>query len=139
MHIKSSIASISLLFMTLNPVTGLARDEAGEEEVYIPPLYSSVELGIGYSSDDAFRFGRYSGLTDQGPYLLGDLDAYSYAEDGRFWRARGTNLGLDSRYLRLEGGQQGQQQYFIEYDRLPNNENDTARTPFLGTGTGTLT
>ncbi len=29
--------------------------------------------------------------------------------------------------------------YFIEYDRLPNYETDTARTPFQGVGSGSLT
>jgi len=139
MHMKLSLATISLLVMTLNPVAVLAQDETEEKDELSSPLYSAVELGIGYSSDDAYRFGRYTGLKDEGPYLLGDVDAYSYTEDGRFWSARGTNLGLDSRYLRLEGGRQGQQQYFIEYDRLPNYENDTARTPFLGAGSGALT
>lgn len=135
---KPYIATISLLCTTLHPLTGHAQDVAAAEES-APPLYSAVEFGLGYSSADAFRFGRYSGLTDAGPFLLGDIDARHYTEDGGFWRARGTNLGLDSRYLRLEAGQRGRQHYFLEYDRLPNNETDTARTPFLGVGTGTLT
>jgi len=139
MQIKIPVTMISLLVMSLNPLTGLAMDESAPAEEQLPPLYSAVELGIGYSSDDAYRFGRYNGLEDEGPYLLGEVDARSYTEDGRFWRARGTNLGLNSRYLRLEAGRQGQQQYFIEYDRLPNYESNTARTPFLGIGSGSLT
>jgi MtrB/PioB family decaheme-associated outer membrane protein len=139
MQMKIPVTMISLLVLTLNPVTGRAQDGPVPDEDQSPPLYSALELGIGYSTDDAYRFGRYTGLKDEGPYLLGDVDAWSYTEDGRFWRARGTNLGLDSRYLRLEGGRQGQQQYFIEYDRLPNYETNTARTPFLGVGSGSLT
>ncbi len=139
MHMKIPVTMISLLVMTLSPVAIRAQETGAQPEQNDPLLYSTLEAGIGYSSDDAYRFGRYTGLKDEGPYLLGDVDAYSYTEDGRFWSARGTNLGLDSRYLRLEGGRQGQQQYFIEYDRLPNYENNTASTPFLGTGSGSLT
>ena len=85
-------------------------------------------------SDDAYRFGRYNGLQDQGTYLIGDIKAQAFSEGGKYWQARGTNLGLDSRYLRMEGGFQGRQEYFFEYDQLPNNRSDSASTPFRGIG-----
>jgi len=97
------------------------------------------ELGVGYLSDDAYRFGRYNGLQDEGYYIIGDITATGYREDGFYWRARGTNLGLDSRYLRLDGGFQGSHSYFIEYDELPNNDSDSARTPFQDPGSANLT
>ena len=68
------------------------------------PTHSQVELGVGYVTDDAYRFGRYTGLEEEGAYLLGDITAHRYGEEGEFWQARGTNLGLDSRYLRLDFG-----------------------------------
>ena len=139
MKIHASVTMICLLVTSFGPAAVLAEEPATPAEETAPAYFSTAELGIGYSSDDAYRFGRYNGLTDEGPYLLGDVDALAYMEDGRFWRARATNLGLDSRYLRLETGRRGQQQYFFEYDRLPNYESATARTPFLGTGTGALT
>ncbi|MGB5718456.1 MAG: MtrB/PioB family decaheme-associated outer membrane protein, partial [Gammaproteobacteria bacterium] len=99
----------------------------------------SYELGVGYLANDAYRFGRYNGLQQQGPYLIGDIKVQEYVdESGKYWRARGTRLGLDSRYLRLEGGVQGSQEYFFEYDQLPNNMSDSANTPFLGAGGSTL-
>ena len=90
-------------------------------------------------SEDAFRFGRYTGITDQAGYFVGDIDARDFLEDGSYWQVRATDLGLDSRYLRLKGGIRGQQQYFLELDMLPNNESDSARTPYLGVGSGVLT
>ena len=110
----------------------LAQDEA------VQSPGRSYELGLGYVTDDAFLFGRYNGLQDQGPYLIGDIQDQGYSEDSRYWHARGTNLGLDSRYLRLEGGIQGSQQYYFEYDQLPNNRSDSASTPFLGIGSTSL-
>ncbi len=103
------------------------------------PVVSEVEIGVGYVSDDSYRFGRYSGMNDDGPYFIGDIKAQSYREDGLNWRIRGINLGLDSRYLRAEGGKQGSQEYYIEYQELPNFVNDTGVTPFSGVGGSNLT
>jgi MtrB/PioB family decaheme-associated outer membrane protein len=102
------------------------------------PTHSLVEFGVGYVTDDAYRFGRYSGLEDEGAYLLGDITAHRYGEEGGFWQARGTNLGLDSRYLRLDFGYQGRHEYFLEYDELPNNFSDTVSTPYVNAGDSTL-
>ena len=102
------------------------------------PTHSQVELGVGYVTDDAYRFGRYTGLEEEGAYLLGDITAHYYGEEGEFWQARGTNLGLDSRYLRLDFGFQGRHEYFLEYDELPNNFSDTVSTPYINAGDSTL-
>lgn len=102
-------------------------------------MHGSLEGGVGYVSDDAYRFGRYTGLQQQGAYAVGDLDARAFDEDGGYWRARGTNLGLESRYLRVEGGIRGQQQYFMEYDGIPDYRSDSGASPYLGVGSGLLT
>ena len=109
------------------------------EAIISEPVYSDIELGIGYVADDAYFFGRYNGLQTEGPYLVGDIDAEKFNEDGRFWNIRGTNLGLESRYLRLEGGKQGKHKFFLEWDELPNYRNNTVKTPFDGIGTDRLT
>ncbi len=123
--------------LTLGLVTdSLVAEERSETLVVVEaePTINELELGIGHVSDDAYRFGRYNGLIDRGPYLIGNVKAKQYGESGDYWRLRATNLGLDSRYLRLESGVQGEQEYFIEYDQLPDYENDTGSTPFLNTG-----
>ncbi len=109
------------------------------EALISKPVYSDIELGIGYVSDDAYFFGRYNGLQTEGPYLVGDIDAREFSDDGRYWSIRGTNLGLESRYLRLEGGKQGSHKFFLEWDELPNYMNNTGQTPFNGVGTDNLT
>ncbi len=109
------------------------------EALISEPVYSDIELGIGYVADDAYFFGRYNGLQTEGAYLVGDIDARSFSDDGRYWIMRGTNLGLESRYLRLEGGKQGRHKFFLEWDELPNYMNNTVVTPFLGVGTNNLT
>lgn len=132
MHTKTLVTTISLLLATASP--GICHAEDTTE-----PRLNTIETGIGYLNDDAYRFGRYTGLTDEGAYLLGDINAHGHGEDASYWKIRGTNLGLDSRYFRAEGGLQGRQEYFLEYDQLPNNWSDSANTPFLGVGRDYLT
>ena len=109
------------------------------EEFISEPVLNRIDLGIGYISDDAYKFGRYNGMQTQGAYVIGDVKIREFDEDGRFWSLRGTNLGLESRYLLLEGGVQGSHKFFFEYDELPNYKNNTTKTPFLGVGSNNLT
>jgi MtrB/PioB family decaheme-associated outer membrane protein len=121
------------------PLTSPAEDAANPTEVaQAEPSSNEVELGAGYIFDDAYHFGRYNGLVDQGAYIIGNVRAKNYGEAGGYWRLRGNDLGLDSRYLRLDSGIQGEQEYFIEYSQIPDYENDTALTPFLTPGSTRL-
>jgi len=130
---------------TLVTVDALADHNPEEEEgpvsaEYISePIKSNIDLGIGYVSDDAYRFGRYNGLQSKGSFLVGDIDAKRFFDDGRFYKVRGTRLGLESRYLRLEGGKQGRYKVFLLWDELPNYIDNTVRTPYQGIGGTNLT
>ena len=105
--------------------------------------YSSyIELGGLYNSSDSQKFGEYSGLNREGGYVIGNFDiqhrdAYD-SDSARFWRLKGTDLGLDSRFVGAEYGQQGFFKLFFEYDQLPHNQLVGARTPFEGVGTDYL-
>ena len=103
------------------------------------PIFNEVELGFGYVSDDSYKFGRYNGMESEGAFVQGNINVRKFMDDGYFMSIRGTNLGLDSRYLRIEGGQQGNYELFLEYDRTPNYKSDTVKTPFYGVGSNNLT
>jgi len=122
---------------------GKSLTEEGEpivpEEIISRQILNEMEIGIGYVSDDAYKFGRYNGMQEKGPFVIGDFKGRYFEEDGRFWSIRATNLGLESRYLRLEGGVQGSYKFFLEYDELPNYKNNTVKSPFLGIGGDLLT
>lgn len=122
------VAAFSMLVPAVAPALDMSE-----------PNYSEVELGFGFVTDDAFRMGRYTGLTEKGIFLLGNVNAHRHDTDGTYWKALGTNIGLDSRYLRFESGSQGEFDYYLEYDQLPNNKSDSARTLFNGVGGPTLT
>ncbi|NNJ96260.1 MAG: MtrB/PioB family decaheme-associated outer membrane protein [Gammaproteobacteria bacterium] len=138
-----SVATSILAAGTTYAAEYASKDEEGElivpERIVSEPVKSKVELGIGYVSDDAYRFGRYNGLQTKGAFLVGDIDSRKFFEDGRFYHARGTRLGLESRYFRIDGGKQGSYKLFLEWDELPYYIDNTGRTPFLGIGSQTLT
>ncbi|MGB5279966.1 MAG: MtrB/PioB family decaheme-associated outer membrane protein [Arenicellales bacterium] len=101
--------------------------------------FGYVEAGMGYQSEDSFWFGRYTGLTDKGPFLIGNFDYSSKKEDGSHTEAYGRRLGLDSRSILFTHGVQGKYELDLIFDQLPNFITDTAITPYVDTGDNTLT
>ena len=106
-------------------------------------IRNTFELGAYYVSDDSFRFGRYSGLNDQGIAGLLNFDFYMRdAWDGEsawYWRLTGDNLGLDSRAATFEFGVQGKYKVLVDYDQIPNFRSESGQTIYNGAGTQTLT
>ena len=106
-------------------------------------LSSSVEVGAHFVSDDSFRFGRYTGLNEQGLTPLLNLDLfYRGAYDSgsaRYWSFKGANLGLDSREAAFEYGVQGSYKLLLDYDQIPYFRSDSTRTIFDGAGSNNLT
>jgi MtrB/PioB family decaheme-associated outer membrane protein len=101
---------------------------------------SSVEVGIGVVSDDNLRWGRYSGLNEEGAYgLLGiDLNRRDDAT-GTWFKLRGRNLGLDSRDIRLDYERQGQWGYSLEFSQTPRHIPYVFNTTLTGIETGVQT
>lgn len=129
-------------------VEGIAQDEGFmleevEEEKPAPVYTSEVEAGIGYNSEDSFKFGEYTGLEEEGPFAIGNLlvrwrDAYD-DDSARYFEFTGLNLGLDYRSIHLEYGDQGRYGLYFDYDQIPRFQLDDARTPYTGVGSGRLT
>lgn len=100
---------------------------------------SSVSLGLGYLTEDAARFGQYSGMPDLGLYAIADINLVRREdESGRWLLLNGRNLGLDNRSLRFEHGVQGSWKYFLEYDQTPRFSQYDVRTGVQGLGHDTL-
>jgi len=89
--------------------TALAADETDPgpivpDELISAPIINEIEVGIGYVSDDAYKFGRYTGLQGDGTFLLGEITLRELSEEGSFLSLRGRDLGTDDRYLRMDTG-----------------------------------
>lgn len=141
-----SSASVALCVWPLQVLAqsegGFALEEAPEKEPVVINT-SSAELGVGWISEDSFKLGEYTGMTDEGPYPIANIDFLWRAPyDGtstEYWKFYGTNLGLDSRSVEIEAGQQGKFSVFLNYSEIPHFQQDDAATPYIGSGSGNLT
>ena len=102
------------------------------------PKGSSGEIDAGAVNvnSDSYRFGRYTGL-EKGTYLGLDANVHSVEGDG-YLDLRATDLGLPYRSIEYEQGVQGASNLYVRYAELPFLISDSARTPFGGLGTGSL-
>jgi MtrB/PioB family decaheme-associated outer membrane protein len=98
-----------------------------------------VEVGAEYVSDDSFKFGEYTGLKEKGAYFIGNATTRYRDEDAYYMDLFIRNLGLESRTISIEGGKQGKYKLFLRYDEIPHYITETAQTPYLGTGSNSLT
>jgi MtrB/PioB family decaheme-associated outer membrane protein len=104
---------------------------------------NQIEVGGGYVSQDSFKFGQYNGLFNKGFYSTLNIDVRSAdapdSDSALRWRVIGTDLGLDTRKITAEVGQQGKFRVSVGFDELRSNRSDTYQTPYLGAGTNNLT
>jgi MtrB/PioB family decaheme-associated outer membrane protein len=90
---------------------------------------ADYEAGTTYVTGDAAHFGDAGGYNEQGAYL--NLDGSgSYASENYQAQWLAEDLGLDSRYLSVSGGNQGSYGYRIAYRELPRHRFDTTQTIF---------
>ena len=97
-----------------------------------PYKKGKVEVGAGSVSNDSFKHGDYTGLDEQGAYIVGN-GSYEYkSAESSYVDAEVSDLGLDSRKVEIEGGVQGKFDLELQYSMLPKLISDTARTPYSG-------
>lgn len=126
--------SLSILAASLAAAFGSAHAEDDTITRLIRPE-SSVHLGLGYLTEDAARFGQYSGMPDSGVYGIADINLVRREDaSGRWLLLNGRNLALDNRNLRFEHGIQGSWKYFLEYDQTPRFSQYEVNTGLLGIG-----
>lgn len=132
-------AGIATAVLSLTAVS-VARadddDDAGgglsAEQLSTPTSY--FETGFLWSSDNEYKFGDYTGLVDDGFYFLGNFDLMQRspydAELPYYYRLRGLNLGLDSRYAGAEYKWPGLFGLSVFYDEWPKYVSDKEWTFF---------
>jgi MtrB/PioB family decaheme-associated outer membrane protein len=100
---------------------------------------AEVDAGVGYVDDDSAKFGDYTGLDEQGAHAIVNAEGRSASESGYVLEYQLTDLGLDSREVRVDGGKQGRYEFGLFYDRIPHSIWDTTATPYSGVGSRNLT
>ena len=100
---------------------------------------SEIEVGIGKTSADSYKYGDYKGLDKSKPYLITNLLMSRRGEDNAsYLELSGRNLGLDSRNIKIRGGKQGDYGMRLEYDELTRLLSDSYQTPYSGMGSSVL-
>lgn len=99
-----------------------------------------VELGVGYSDEDSFKFGEYTGIRKSEAFLIGNANVRMRpGNDGTYLNAFGYNLGLPSRDLGAEYGRQGVWGVNAGYQMLTRYQFDDAQFIHDGLGGNYLT
>lgn len=100
---------------------------------------SEIELGLGHVSNGTYKSGDYRGLQRSGTHVIGNVELNRRSEDDvRYFELTGRNLGLDSRSLKMETGEQGNYAVRFEYDQIPKLFSDSYQTPFTNPGSTSL-
>lgn len=124
----------------------MASEPAGDENTaqYLPlrlpqpiapavaPSAGTAEVGLGYTSDDNYRFGYYNGLPEQQVTLIGNLHWQDFQSGDNFWEVSLTDLGLDTREGKLTWGKAQRLRLSLGFDSQLQVRNDSGLTPFLG-------
>lgn len=105
-------------------------------------LDGHVEVGVGHSNSESFKFGEFTGLGEDGAFFIGNIDAIArdaYDDDSTYYmELYGSNLGLENRSFSLEAGSQGRFGGSIFYQQIPHYLHQDASTPYRGEGTNYL-
>jgi hypothetical protein len=94
--------------------------------------FNVFRAGVGYVSDDSFKFGQYTGLGSEG--VVGIVDARNeyLGQDGHFWSFNLQSQGLERITAGASAGKQGRYDVYLNYDQLPYLIQNSARTPLSG-------
>ncbi len=146
----SEFKKVLVLLLLCLPVMVSAQDEAQdvddpfaiegveEETDEQPVVRNEVSAGLYYLDDDSYRYGKYTGLTDDGASVLLDFRIEKRpqydSEDVVRWRIQGWRLGLDSRRLEFNYKDQGTQSFTADYREIPNYRFSDGLTPYQGVG-----
>jgi MtrB/PioB family decaheme-associated outer membrane protein len=62
-----------------------------------------------------------------------------YDDDNYFMKFKASDIGYETQHYNLEGGIYGAVKYFMDYNEIPHNWTDNAKTIYNGVGTNYLT
>jgi MtrB/PioB family decaheme-associated outer membrane protein len=99
----------------------------------------TADVGLGDVTDSSQKFGDYTGLNKKGGFLVLGGNVSRRGDDGYYADLTGEDLGLDNRRLSGRAGREGLYSLRVGYQEIPRHLTEGARTPFLGSGSSTLT
>lgn len=137
-HFSPKLLAASIAAIGFAAPAAWAQSEEEVQRLITPE--SEIELGIGHVSRDSYKFGDYTGLNESGGYGIANIRIVGRDKDSaRYYDIVARNLGLDSRSLSIEGGQQGNYGLRFDYSELPKLQSDDFQSPYNGLGSSRLT
>ncbi len=139
--LRASVMAVrgALITLVLAPVA-YAADAADPAVAELTQPTNSIAIGATNASDRSAKFGEYNGLYKKGGTLDADFELRGTSKDGATqFKASGSNLGLDTRELKAEFGEQGRFRINMGYDQIHRDLSDSFQTPYLGVGSNNLT
>jgi MtrB/PioB family decaheme-associated outer membrane protein len=142
----SLVAASVLMVATCGAMAQTAGDAVDDSSPYSPlallnrpepadrdsDYAGTAHFGLGYTSDDNYRFGEYNGLSEQGPTLIGDLQWRDFRSSDNYWQLSMSDLGLDTREGKLTWGRPDRLRLTLGFDSQQQVRNDSGKTPFQG-------
>jgi MtrB/PioB family decaheme-associated outer membrane protein len=141
--LRASVVAVRAALIALAAASAAQAADADNAARQLTQPTSEIEAGVGYVSQDSFKFGQYNGLFNKGFYGIFNFDVRGGgdygSDDPTRWSVTGTDLGLDTRDVSAHYGQQGRFRLDFNYDELRANRSDTYQTPYLGAGSNNFT
>ena len=138
---RSLAAALQGALAAIAIIPGANAADASDELTELTQPASEVQVGGLYVNKDSAKFGEYNGLDKKGGYFLGNFWLYGgNGDEGAFrWRVFGADLGLDTRNVQGEVGEQGRWRVSAGYDELTRNYSDSYLTLWRDAGSTALT
>lgn len=140
--VQATVVAVRAAAVAMAAVAVAQGAESDDATRQLTQPTNSVEAGVGYVSQSSAKFGQYNGLFNQGAYGIFNFDVSGGgiydSNDPTRWRVTGTDLGLPTRDVSAEYGEQGKFRINLGFDQLEDQRSDTYQTPYLGTGTNSL-
>lgn len=133
-----ALAVSSAIAQTEDPFAALAQETRPLATRWQTDYTGSLELGLGYVSDDNFMFGQYNGLHEDGVKLIGNFNWNSFSNADSYWQASLTDLGLDTREGKIVWALREKLRITAEFDSQLQVRNNSGSTPFRGKDNLTL-
>lgn len=138
---------IACLIVSLAPVAVFAEDEdlgEGEAKVEVKERFETDgEIKVGVQAVDekegeSAKFNEYRDIED-GFYLYKFSVEGVDNDNGRYIEFKGTNVGREDQNLKFRGGGAGKWGVELEWDEIPHNMSEKAKTPYDKAGDGLYT
>lgn len=115
-----------------SPYSPLALANRPAPTAWLSDYSGAAQFGLGYTSDDNYKFGEYNGLSKQGATLIGDLQWQDFHNSDNYWQLSLSDLGLDTREGTLTWGRPDRLRLTMGFNSQQQVRNDSGQTPFTG-------